>query len=181
MSLILQSSGGGQITIQEPATASNFTQTLPAADGTILTTGSPQSGSVIQVVNASTTTTVTSTSTSYSDTTLTATITPKFASSKILVLVNQQGILPTAAGLGASLAILRGSTNICQFALYQSYIASGATTGAMTGAGANFLDSPATTSPVTYKTQVASTVSGSQVAVQNNGDRSTITLMEIAA
>jgi hypothetical protein len=35
MSIVLQSSGGGQITINEPATASNFTQTLPAADGTV--------------------------------------------------------------------------------------------------------------------------------------------------
>jgi hypothetical protein len=39
MSLVLQSSGGGQITIQEPATASNFTATLPAADGTIVVSG----------------------------------------------------------------------------------------------------------------------------------------------
>jgi hypothetical protein len=39
MSLVLQSSGGGQVTIQEPATASNFTQTLPAADGTLVITG----------------------------------------------------------------------------------------------------------------------------------------------
>ena len=35
MSLVLQSSGGGQITIQEPTTASNFTATLPAATGTV--------------------------------------------------------------------------------------------------------------------------------------------------
>ena len=39
MSLVLQSSGGGQITIQEPATASNFTQTLPAVTGTVVVTG----------------------------------------------------------------------------------------------------------------------------------------------
>jgi hypothetical protein len=39
MSLVLQSSSGGQITIQEPATASNFTQTLPAATGTVVITG----------------------------------------------------------------------------------------------------------------------------------------------
>jgi hypothetical protein len=39
MSLVLQSSGGGQITIQEPATASNFTQTLPAADGVTMVSG----------------------------------------------------------------------------------------------------------------------------------------------
>jgi hypothetical protein len=39
MSLVLQSSSGGQITIQEPATASNFTQTLPAATGEVVVTG----------------------------------------------------------------------------------------------------------------------------------------------
>lgn len=39
MSLILQSSGGGSITIAEPATASNFTQTLPAASGTVMVSG----------------------------------------------------------------------------------------------------------------------------------------------
>jgi hypothetical protein len=35
MSLVLQSSGGGSVTIAEPTTASDFTQTLPAADGTV--------------------------------------------------------------------------------------------------------------------------------------------------
>jgi len=39
MSLVLQSSGGGQITIQEPTTASNFTATLPATTGTLVVTG----------------------------------------------------------------------------------------------------------------------------------------------
>jgi hypothetical protein len=39
MSLVLQSSGGGSITIAEPATASNFTQTLPSASGTVMVSG----------------------------------------------------------------------------------------------------------------------------------------------
>ena len=39
MSIVLQSSGGGSVTIAEPATASNFTQTLPAATGTVVITG----------------------------------------------------------------------------------------------------------------------------------------------
>jgi hypothetical protein len=39
MSLVLQSSGGGQITIQEPTTASNFTATLPAATGDVMVSG----------------------------------------------------------------------------------------------------------------------------------------------
>jgi hypothetical protein len=48
MSLVLQSSGGGQITIQEPATASNFTQNLTAVNGNIVTTG--DSGTITQAM-----------------------------------------------------------------------------------------------------------------------------------
>lgn len=39
MSVVLQSSGGGSVTLQEPATASNFTLNLPAVTGTAVTTG----------------------------------------------------------------------------------------------------------------------------------------------
>lgn len=39
MSIVLQSSNGGSVTIQEPATASNFTQNLPAAAGTVMVSG----------------------------------------------------------------------------------------------------------------------------------------------
>jgi hypothetical protein len=39
MSLVLQSSGGGSVTLAEPTTASNFTQDLPAASGTVVITG----------------------------------------------------------------------------------------------------------------------------------------------
>jgi hypothetical protein len=51
MSLILQSSGGGQITIQEPATASNFTQTLPAASGEVMVSGNQPAFSVYPNAN----------------------------------------------------------------------------------------------------------------------------------
>jgi hypothetical protein len=43
MSIILNSSGGGSVTIQEPTTASNFTQTLPAATGTLVLSGTTPS------------------------------------------------------------------------------------------------------------------------------------------
>lgn len=39
MSIVLNSSGGGSITLNEPATASNFTQTLPAATGDVMVSG----------------------------------------------------------------------------------------------------------------------------------------------
>lgn len=39
MSIVLQSSGGGSVTVSEPTTASNFTQTLPAGTGTVVVSG----------------------------------------------------------------------------------------------------------------------------------------------
>ena len=39
MSIVLQSSGGGSVTISEPSTASNLTATLPAATGTVMVSG----------------------------------------------------------------------------------------------------------------------------------------------
>lgn len=58
MSIVLQSTGGGQITIQEPATASNFTQTLPAASGEVMVSGNQPAFSAYMTngsVNQSTT------------------------------------------------------------------------------------------------------------------------------
>ena len=55
MSLVLQSSGGGQITIQEPATASNFTQSLPAATGTVMVSGNMPAFSAYGTANQSVT------------------------------------------------------------------------------------------------------------------------------
>jgi hypothetical protein len=53
MSIVLQSSGGGQITIQEPATASNFTQTLPAASGEVMVSGNQPAFSAYATANQS--------------------------------------------------------------------------------------------------------------------------------
>ncbi len=44
MSLKLNSSGGGSVTLQEPSTASNVTLTLPATAGTIQVSGAAISG-----------------------------------------------------------------------------------------------------------------------------------------
>jgi hypothetical protein len=44
MSLVLQSSGGGSVTLEEPTTASNFTITVPAVSGTMITTASTFAG-----------------------------------------------------------------------------------------------------------------------------------------
>ena len=154
------------------------TQTVPKA--TLPT------GSVLQVVSADYGTETSTTSTSFSDTGLTASITPTSSTSKILVMVCQNGVNKDAgnAGNAVRLNLLRGSTIILNISDLSSY--TGSSVVNVTSNSAYYLDSPATTSSVTYKTQFASRISGQVSIVQSYGSnagytRSTITLMEIAA
>jgi hypothetical protein len=63
MSIVLQSSGGGSVTINEPSTASNFTQTLPAATGDVMVSGNMPAfsayGDTAQTISSATFTKVT--------------------------------------------------------------------------------------------------------------------------
>jgi hypothetical protein len=58
MSLVLQSSGGGSVTIQEPVTASTLTATLPAATGTVMVSGNMPAFSVYLTASQNVTTSV---------------------------------------------------------------------------------------------------------------------------
>jgi hypothetical protein len=182
MSIVLQSTGGGSITINEPTTASNFTQTLPASTGTVITTGSPQVGSVLQVVSANYATQTGPITTTYTDTGLSASITPKFSTSKILVMFSQSTyIAGGGTDSGGQLRILRGATAIYEMASTSIYIYN-PTSGTELALfqSVNYLDSPATTSSTTYKTQGLGG-NGGNFYLQLNNSPSTITLMEIAA
>lgn len=137
---------------------------------------------VLQVVNASTTTALTNATTTYADTGLTATITPQFTSSKILVLVNQNGGYKTSSNSGNALNVkLQRSTTDISFiglevgfnGLNQELI--------LSSVSGCVLDSPSTTAAVTYKTQFANRVNANEVRVQLNAAMSTIILMEISA
>ena len=160
--------GSGTIALSNQLTGMT-TASLPAL-------GSAQmpSGSVLQVVSGSTTTNTTSTSATFADTTLSASITPTSASSKILILVDQN---VRAAGNDSwlGLRILRGSVVVKQ----TSYLASSSTGYANSQAAYNHLDSPNTTSATVYKTQFNKS-QGTSARVQDNNVISTITLMEIA-
>lgn len=141
-------------------------------------------GSVLQVVNSTTSTKVTSTTSTFVDTTLTATITPKFSTSKILVLVHQNGCRKAGGNVAADmkLKLLRNSTDINNIALYSFYTGTSLEIRGQT-LSTSYLDSPATTSATTYKTQFAAAENAGEVNVQNEEGNSvsTITLMEIAA
>jgi hypothetical protein len=151
-------------------------------------------GKILQVVSATTTGYTSISATTYTDTGLTASITPSSSASKVLVLV-QQSFAPTgaAAGVGygnqtnAGLRLLRGSTNLIDPASDSGgrYTFGIAATGTLVAWGIislTYLDSPATTSATTYKTQAAKGTSGMHaIDINNQGNISTITLLEVAA
>jgi hypothetical protein len=165
------------------------------ANNTVLTADSNESlglkwatpaggGKVLQVVNATTSTATSSSSSTFADTTLTATITPTSATSTILVLVSQNGCLKATNDTALQLRLLRGATVISNFARLAGYTGS-ADTNFGDGSSLSYLDSPATTSATTYKTQLASQGNNAEVQVQlttgGTATMSTITLLEIGA
>lgn len=145
--------------------------------------GGGAAGKVLQVVQATTATTVSSTSNVYADTTLTATITPSAATSKVLVLVSQNGCEKTSGNTGNSigLRLVRASTTINQIARFG--FLTNSTLRFVGSFASSYLDSPNTTSATTYKTQFINETNGaSAVNVQFDADAtSTIILMEIGA
>ena len=188
MSIILQGSTSGSITLQEPAVAGSTVLTLPTVSGTVLTDTSPKAGNVIQVVQTTIngTSTTLSTNAVWTDVTgFTASITPSASSSKILVMISAQfELFKSGAEVTGAFKILRGSTDIfVESANSQGFEA--ATNGGRTYIDYRwngfYLDSPATTSSTTYKLQFR-LQNGGQITVNSQGTQTgTVILMEVAA
>ena len=188
MSIVLVGSTSGSITLQEPAVAGTTVLDLPAVSGTILTTTSPKAGNVIQVVQATTQTSVTNATTTFADSGLTANITPSSSSSKILVLVSQNFYVSLVSGSSqfGGLQIVRNSTAIYTPAQdgtssFDYGISTGGTVAQLyTRYAVCYLDSPATTSSTTYKTQMRVYYPTGVISAQNSNGTSSIILMEVA-
>ena len=165
-------------------------------DKIIPTSGVPTGGGggVIQVVSFTTQTkTEISSGTTFVDTGVTATITPKFATSKILILAYHSVTFSNFAGNGDtggwSLRLLRGSTVIKNGSGNGSdhYISVPSESSYIVFNDPDFMqhfDSPNTTSAVTYKTQANE--SNSEINIQINGNDSfnvdsSMILMEVSA
>ena len=143
-------------------------------------------GKVLQVVAATSSTQTSIASTTPTDTTLTATITPTLASSRILVLITQHFRKIRSTGFqGVGMYLLRGATTIWDGTDQLSWHNFSGVTDIQFDDifGVSYVDSPATTSATTYKTQgdVWATGSGGSVTFQDNSRVSTITLLEIGA
>ena len=144
-------------------------------------------GVVLQVVQGSYSTQATNSTSSYAATGLSASITPKFSTSKILVLfsipsnINRQ----SNGGIQGFFQLLRNST-----AVYTNTQGIGGQAGTGNSGGVNlvsvvngiYLDSPATTSSTSYSVSnaIAFSESGYLIYSQYGSNPSTITLMEIA-
>jgi len=141
-------------------------------------------GSVLQVVQSTYSTFTSTTSTSFVDGGLSGTITPKFSTSKILVLVSTYTAVGGDGDNGMGLQLVRGSTAVWTIASSAIYLynGNGGVNYANNQSGTVYLDSPATTSATTYKVQMRSDGTGSSntVAMQAQSSTSTMTLMEIA-
>ena len=112
------------------------------------------------------------------------TITPKFSTSKILITSNPIMLLNNGSGNAQKVALklLRGSTSIFERNDFASHQIDGASSVYADYLGMSlyhqYLDSPATTSAVTYKIQIRQHAGGGTTYVQAE---SSMCLMEVSA
>ena len=156
--------------------ASNVTGTMPVANG-----GSGRTavtGNVLQVVNATSIVTSTTSSTSFVDITdLTVNITPSATSSKVFVIMHVAGIHSTVTALsGVTMRIYQGA-DISGEAVNIGF---GDTAALNQNASLQALDSPSSTSELTYKGQFRNREVQNVTVGNSTGETCTITVMEIA-
>ena len=165
-------------TINEQTSSSGIT-----IDGVLIKDNKLASGTgnVLQVVTATDTSGTQIAQNSYTDTGLSANITPSATSSKILVMVNTNVRVNRNAyyDITALLRVLRDSTQIIN--RYVMIRGSSSQNSIATSSDLTVLDSPSTTSQITYKLQAypSTTDSGGYVETAYSDSVDTITLIEI--
>lgn len=141
-------------------------------------------GKVLQVVQGTLTGNVSSTSTTYADTGLSVSITPSASTSKVLVMYyHPYAVYKNAVtNTGAWITLYRNSTDLSIPSSTENIYLNGAS-GNLEIDGTfsiMYLDSPATTSATTYKTQFRVST-GSTIYANRTGMTSSIIAMEIGA
>ena len=140
-------------------------------------------GKILQVVSASSSSTEATTSTSYvASSGVTASITPSATSSKILTICSPSLRVYEDSGSNANMrfALSRdGGSNFLYQAILRNYDYGNSGTLTDISISQTFLDSPSTTSALTY-TMYVRILNGDQIEINPDGNNaSTLTLMEI--
>ena len=172
--------------------ANNAVVTGKIADGTIANAdvnssaaiaGSKISGSfgkVLQVINSIDTSSATSNSTTFVDTGLSASITPTATTSKILVIVNHDGTIQ-GGDTSINYQCFRDTTEIGGAFIGRKIGDSNNTDGGPAQFGFTVLDTPSSTSSLTYKTKFNNHNADNTVRMNAGYGSSTMCLMEIGA
>ena len=199
MALVIKGSSSGQVTVDVPASAGTNTLVLPAESGNILTNDT--SGTVIQVKQtidtAISTITNTGTASTFVDCgSLSVAITPSNSSNKILICAEVNVTSNTADRFaffkfegGNTASGIGASANNRQRILKSVYFPA---TSSQTPVSMCYLDSPATTSAITYKVKIAPNFTSGNLLINsyahNDADEAyiprtanTITVMEVVA
>lgn len=159
--------------------ASGDTVDIPSGatlDVTGATVTGLSAGKVLQVVQGTYATQTSTTSSTPVTSNLAASITPSSSSNKVLVMATVNSFYTTSSPAGGYLYIYRDSTQIVDKAGW-NYSQSG---GIIDTIGLNYLDSPSSTSSVTY-TIYFSRQTGGTTNTHDSGNPSFIILMEIEA
>lgn len=146
---------------------------LPVDEGG---TGLTITRAIIQIVQVNTATQTSVTGTTFTTTAVAASITPKSASNKVLVIVAAVAVSNTA-NTQCIVKLRRAGTDLPPVML-----SGGSASTAISAGSLVYLDSPATTSATTYDTQVASDTVGADAYFPYavNGATGTMILIEVA-
>jgi len=141
------------------------------------------SGSVLQVVQTTTSSAVNASGDDVTATGLSLAITPQSTSNKILVTGSVNGVFTNATHTGVNIDVFRGAassdTKIADAHVHASYNTS--STDNQVNVPFMILDSPSTTSAQTYSVFFNRSNGSGTARVQSNGCVSNLTLMEIVA
>jgi hypothetical protein len=130
---------------------------------------------VLQVIEGRSTTGVTNTTTSYVDSGITATITPQATTNKVLVFATTPLYMATSNN-NAMTRVLRSATEIATNQQNDSTSDNAHQTSSIV-----ILDTPATTSAITYKIQFKNGAGSKTTIVCDAGQFGSIILVEISA
>ena len=168
----LKGSGTGAITSQAGIPATDITS------GVIAAARLPSTSIVQTVVGVYSGGESGNSTSTYADTNLTATITPTSSTSKILILITQALLRNSNSSISVNYRLLRGATDLGNLGAGMLQMAGGLEWNGMQSF--YYLDTPATSGAVTYKTQYASANNG-PVVVVNRGAAAYMILMEVKA